>query len=514
MEFVEQKKNSIQPTGVIVPDQRSSSGGGSLWLKLGLIMGLLALGKVGSMARYGPVGSAQMRLISIIIGEIVILILAIVNVDSVFCILLLYVPFSQRFPGDYGTAVNIANILIVIVIFGLFLRSVKEGGHFFVRTEIDRWIGVYLLMIFLSFFRTSIGETMDWFLLITLVKRYCTPIFLYYLTSWVVRDRKGLSDCIFVVLLTTLMVAFLATKDTHTPTHFAWDRREAGVVDQANILAAFIVYYMFYYFSFFKVNSSQFKYWLLLLCLYPCVRTIMISFSRGGYVAFVVSTLFISFIANKALFLIVAIIMLAVWMNPGNYLPQAVSERITGTKVESRSAYSLKSSSELEYSAQSRLDIWRGGIKMILKNPFFGVGYGRFPAIIGQYGPGLAGKDAHNAYILIAAEMGIPALFLFIMITIKLFRYSLYLYKTYLNSDKLFAGLGLGYATGVIGLWTANIFGCRFNTMETISYFWILGALLMLVKKLEPKVVDANAIIRNGLAAPGNRTGAIRSSQR
>ena len=62
-------------------------------------------------------------------------------------------------------------------------------------------------------------------------------------------------------------------------------------------------------------------------------------------------------------------------------------------------------------------------MRMILGNPLLGVGYGQFPFLIGNYVPWWAGKDAHNGYILIAAEMGIPALFVFMVITTKLLPY-------------------------------------------------------------------------------------------
>ncbi len=96
--------------------------------KIGLLLGLLIMGKVASMARRGPVGTEELRLIGIVLGEILLLIVALVNVNFVFYVLVFYLPFSQMLPGDYGTAVNITNVLVVIVVFGLFFRSIREGA--------------------------------------------------------------------------------------------------------------------------------------------------------------------------------------------------------------------------------------------------------------------------------------------------------------------------------------------------------------------------------------------------
>ena len=464
--------------------------GPSLAVKVSLILALLGLGKVASMSRRGAVGTAEMRMVGIVLAEVFLLIVALVNVDYVFNVMLFYLPFSQRLPGDYGTAINITNILILIVIFGLFLRSVREGGAFFVKTDLDRLIGVWLLLLFISFFRSAMSEKRDWFLLLTLVKRFCTPIFIYYLAAWVIRDRRGIANAVFIIMLTTLMVAILATKDTVTPTHFSWERREAGVVNQANILAAFLVYYMFYFFSYTAVNASNPRYWLLLPALYPCLRAVLITFSRGGYVALATSALFISFMTKKALFIAVLVALVVVLARPHLFLPGAVVERLQGTVIKQQNVYSGKESETLERSAESRLQIWKAGLRMIVANPVLGVGYGQFPMRLPEYGYG-AYMDAHNGYILIAAEMGLPALFVFLMLMGKLFKYALDVYRG--SADKLYAGLGLGFATGVVGLWTANIFGSRFNTTETMSYFWVLGALVMLIRRMESGVATEMA---------------------
>ncbi|NLW93922.1 MAG: O-antigen ligase family protein [Chlamydiae bacterium] len=448
--------------------------------KIGLLFALLIMGKVASMAKRGPVGTEELRLLGIVLGEILLLIVALVNVNFVFYVLVFYVPFSQMLPGDYGTAVNITNVLLVIIVFGLFFRSIREGGHFLVSTELDRLIGLHLLLTFVAFFRAALAETMDWFLLVTLIKRFITPIFLYYLASWIVRDRQQIQDCIYIVMLTTLMVAFLATKDTHTPTHFSWERREDAGLSQANLLAAFFVYYMFYYFAFFSLHANQFKYWLLLICIYPCARGIMLAFSRGGYFAFVAGTLYICWLYKKWLFVLTAVVMLMLWQKPGLVLPQAVVERIEGTTVEYEADYG-KSKVRFESSSAGRIAIYTAGLKMVMRYPLLGVGYGQFPVRVGEYDSYAAGRDAHNAYLLIAAEMGIPALLVYLMIVFRLLRYSLAIYRY--GTDTMYRAVGMGFATGVIGFLVANFFGCRFNTTETVGVWWILAAMIVLIRK-------------------------------
>ena len=70
-----------------------------------------------------------------------------------------------------------------------------------------------------------------------------------------------------------------------------------------------------------------------------------------------------------------------------------------------------------------RLQIWSRGIGYMMANPLLGVGPGNFPAAEGrlsafsqrqQYGKGVRWNAAHNSFVQIGAELGIPGLLFFV----------------------------------------------------------------------------------------------------
>lgn len=64
-----------------------------------------------------------------------------------------------------------------------------------------------------------------------------------------------------------------------------------------------------------------------------------------------------------------------------------------------------------ETSNSQRIQIWKSSIGSVIKKPLAGVGIGNFPVVLGQdIALAKAGSSAHNLYLNIAAEMGIPAL--------------------------------------------------------------------------------------------------------
>lgn len=72
-----------------------------------------------------------------------------------------------------------------------------------------------------------------------------------------------------------------------------------------------------------------------------------------------------------------------------------------------------------EVSTRTRVELWRGGIAMIRANPVFGVGLDRFKLMVGRYNPKLydvidQNYIAHNTYVQLAAEGGLPTLALFL----------------------------------------------------------------------------------------------------
>lgn len=65
-------------------------------------------------------------------------------------------------------------------------------------------------------------------------------------------------------------------------------------------------------------------------------------------------------------------------------------------------------------SVTERFQLWRVGFSIVSTHPFFGVGPGRYAGEVGDVTENLRGMAAHNTFVQIAAETGLPALVLFV----------------------------------------------------------------------------------------------------
>lgn len=397
-------------------------------------------------------------------------------------ILAAYLPFSKILIGRFGAemvGLNLTNILMIIVILGWIFNAVSKGQKVFDKSSLNLIVILFGLWGLFSLIRARFlyGEYYDLNYFIILFKRWITPIFLYFIGLNLVKDKEAFKKVVFVMMLATFIVALMAIRDYITVGDRGNldDSRIGGVFEQPNMLGAYFVYNMFFFLGFFFYYWRSFKYWLLLIPFLSCFRGIMVTFSRGAYLAFGFGSLMITFFRSKFLFFIFLFLLIFTVINP-IFIPEGMKYRLAST-FGGEKVFSTDTEDITDASAGKRIILWRGAIEMIKDQPWFGFGYGMFPHIIGFYVPRIPEADAHNTYLIIAAEMGIPALIIFLVILFMLLKDSRWLLRH--SEDRYFKAFALGMIGGIFGLIVANMFGSRLNSEEISSYFWLLAGLLM-----------------------------------
>jgi putative inorganic carbon (hco3(-)) transporter len=210
---------------------------------------------------------------------------------------------------------------------------------------------------------------------------------------------------------------------------------------------------------------TKIAYYALALFTLVCL---MYSFSRGGYVAFLVGWLFLGVMKQRKL-LILLICFAFSW---AVLVPQAVRERIEMT-------YDPQSGM-LDNSASTRLSLWNNAMDVFGSNMFLGTGFNTYEYMhLNKRTDGGTGyyQDTHNYYVKVLVETGIVGLFLFLWVlscfitdSYKLFRHA---------KDPFYASLGLGLMGWVICAVVANLFGDRWSFLQVNGFMWVLGGLVI-----------------------------------
>lgn len=148
------------------------------------------------------------------------------------------------------------------------------------------------------------------------------------------------------------------------------------------------------------------------------------------------------------------------------FTPQHVKDRFTETQEQ-------VASGDLEEGSSGRVDIWKATLEVIEGDPILGVGFGKLPEAMAETSYGDQ-RVAHNLYLEVWAEMGIPGLVLLFVIFIGAFRAA---WK--LRRESGFARiLANGYIYFLIALLVSNVFGGRLFSVYSSGSFCMLTALV------------------------------------
>ncbi|NOG83481.1 MAG: hypothetical protein HND49_06665 [Planctomycetes bacterium] len=201
-----------------------------------------------------------------------------------------------------------------------------------------------------------------------------------------------------------------------------------------------------------------------------CLGTValILTFSRGGFLAFTLSITIFIFVSwyRGWLPLLVPIVLVIVTILVALCFHQVLIDRIFGDD---------------DGAALSRIPLIKLALQIIVANPLLGVGVNNFTIIMKDYITGdLRGMwlyAVHNKYLLVWAEIGTGGLVAFLWFLGSSIRNS---WKSWQTQDPLLAPVGLALSCAIVG----HMVHMNFDTFQkrpTIQVFWICCALSLAI---------------------------------
>jgi O-antigen ligase len=208
---------------------------------------------------------------------------------------------------------------------------------------------------------------------------------------------------------------------------------------------------------FWLINENRPLYrWAILIAMMPTSFAIAVSGSRGGLLALVVFVGFVVYRSRRRVrnLMIISVVLFV----PMLLIPRNPVERLLHPDQSDHKA------------AQVRIRGWKAGLRMVQDHPLVGVGVGRYKPLVGLYAgdPNLS-KIAHNTYLELAAEMGIPALLIYLWLLWETYRS---LEGTRRLAFKMKAQLLFGIATGMQGGLISFLVSSFFLSAEYVKWLW------------------------------------------
>lgn len=358
-----------------------------------------------------------------------------------------------------------------ILLLGTILGLVIQGKSFVPRGHWSRFLLFYALFCYLSLWEGSyflrvplplwIGDTRfsDW-------KNYVEMFLLALVVASSIKTKNEVRLLLVVMGLSVLVVnrSYFATLSGRDLSHFSYDVRDAGPLGYAGVngLAAFEAMLSSLLLGIVVFTRRTMPKIAILLIVATCSYCLLFSFSRGGYVGFLVGLITVGLFKSRWLLAVAAVLVIG-WQT---LLPVAVQERIQMTTGEAAEGQSFDS------SAEARINLWEDAMDLFKRNPITGSGFQTYESM-GRLGY----SDTHNYYLKVLAETGIVGFFLFLMLLWKLFRSGIRLF--FVTEDPFWKGLSLGFIALLASTVVLNLFGDRWSYQQVDGYLWVILGCVM-----------------------------------
>ena len=303
-------------------------------------------------------------------------------------------------------------------------------------------------------------------------KDYMLIPLVFLATSLVVEDRKAVRTVILITAITLLFIDRSCIMESMSRSwgNFDENKRDNGPLAYgSNQTAAFLAQFAMFFWGLVQfVKAKKYKllgYGLIAITLFATMYT----FSRGGYLAVLVSILVLGILKDRKLLVILGVFLLT-WQT---IVPTAVRERVTMTE---------NPNGQLEASAQERVDLLKESWNSIVHSPILGNGFATFQ--YGQHAGNL--KDTHDWFIKVLVETGIVGLIMYFFLLQQILALGYRLFRH--GNDPMYRGLGLGLLLAICSSLVANCFGDRWSYLEITGLLFVLvGAAARASHLMEPK---------------------------
>ena len=328
---------------------------------------------------------------------------------------------------------------------------------------------------------------------------------LYFVITNNIRGKQQISRIISAVLFVGAIFGIYGILQYNGIDFYFWGHNVGrnqvfGLFGNVNYFAEYLIVPLPLAISLFFVTKNKNRKILLLIGILVMGTAIILTFTRGSYLATGISSIFIFFLflfsrgkgflkENKKLFMIVLIVIIIT--SSLFIIPTPLSK--PGTVISQIKGRVSISGLINEFSSGSRIAIWKFTGMMIKDHPILGSGIGtykyntlRYQAKFFEQGDnrsiypyGFAEKS-HNEYLQLWTELGTIGLAIFLWLIIAFFNYGIRYLKR--EKDEQMWGATIGLMGAVVAVLVDSIFGFPLHLPATIVLFWLFIGLTMVME--------------------------------
>ena len=318
-------------------------------------------------------------------------------------------------------------------------------------------------------------------------------ILIYYLAVNNIRSRGQVKRLVWSMLASALVVSLYGFYQYYfgaTVSAVEWvdgaqfpdlKMRVFSTLENPNLLAGFLVTMMAIAAGMgYKAATLNSKVILaaLVILFGGCL---VLTYSRGAWLSVLAIVGMYGMLCNRKIFWLLLVVPIV-----GFFAHDALLERI------------MSITNPTDTSSTLRIALWESTIAMIMDKPFFGIGWGAYWMVYPDYDFFINNANtkifhAHNMYLNIAAEIGIPGLFAFLVMMYGHFRLALSSVK---GAAYHSSGVMLGIVGAICGLIVNGFTDYVLFNIQLSMLFWLLNALIVVVWQQNQQRYDQGHSLR------------------
>jgi len=293
-------------------------------------------------------------------------------------------------------------VCAIYAIFHLGFR--RTAPRFFETWQARFFVASYLIAV-ISYFTQPFPVQLMFGPFLT----YTALVVLFFVTLSVVDNLKRLRLVLMVFIGSVAFASLYVLREWQKGRGIA-DFRPGWAVGDSNVFAAIVAISAPVAFYLMREKRPRWERLFFLGCMGISILAAILGASRGGFLGLTAGFLVAVYKSRnrfRNLALIFAVVVPILLVAP--YSPVQRFLHPTWRDTE---------------NIQTRTAAWEGGLHMVVRHPLLGVGLGNFKPLVLEYETGTFKEQslAHNTYLEIAAELGIPALLLFLALLFSTYR--------------------------------------------------------------------------------------------
>jgi len=399
--------------------------------------------------------------------------------------------FGSRVAYHSGGPSSLYFTFYDFTIFLLFLLWLAEAPFSKIKSSLSRLDLCFFGLIIMAFLSMLNAKNVQ--LSFYMIFRFVIIYFIFYYLKNALDVKSDLKPIILSLLFGLTLESFIGVSqyfsggllglnllgESEKTVSFRSILRIGGTLGHPNNLAKYLVLLIPLPVSLFLFVSLKKIYRILcFLIIFLSIFTLVLTLSRAAWIAFIFSMFVLILLGVKARFFNLSKLLLIV---------------LSSITLISAIAFGFHEMIEVRLftgdygSARSRISQMKVALNIIKHHPFIGVGINNYFEVMHLYDNTFEmitltlQHIVHNSYLLIASEMGLPALFFFFLFVIFLFKYVVD--KDLNDQNKLSSAVKIGLFSGQ----------CSFLLQTTVMptdlvstpflIFWIFSGVIVALGK-------------------------------